>query len=115
MTTPAGLEGDPLARAVLAKLAETHGKDTPLGSFARTVLSGDATLREAANYPWHGEALGQAYTEAAMTHDALSPEAQSDIELAARTLAEAVEAAGGARPDAGGQARADGSNQDGRS
>lgn len=88
------MDHDPLARAVLARLADTHGKDTPLGSFARSVLSDGASLRAAADNPWHGEALGQAYAEAAKAQAAPSPDARAEIERAARSLAEATGSAG---------------------
>jgi hypothetical protein len=94
MTKPAGISGDSLARAVLDTVAKIHGNEAPLGSFARMVLSGEASLREAANNSWHGEALGQAFADAVRTQAALSPEARAEIEQAARKLAAATDAAG---------------------
>lgn len=56
----------PLARALLRHLATTRGSDDPLGSFARTVIDGEASLRGAADFPWHSDALVAA---AAKAHD----------------------------------------------
>jgi hypothetical protein len=53
-----------LARAVLRHLAASRDANDPLGSFARTVISGEASLRTAANFSWHSEALAAAAVEA---------------------------------------------------
>ncbi|GLW33797.1 hypothetical protein Areg01_67350 [Actinoplanes regularis] len=48
----------PLAQAVLRHLADGHpDRDDPVGSFARTVLNGEASLRQAADFSWHSTAL----------------------------------------------------------
>lgn len=54
----------PLAQALLRHLAATRGRNDALGSFARTVISGEASLRAAADFPWHSEALAAAATTA---------------------------------------------------
>jgi hypothetical protein len=48
---------EPPARALLEHLATTRDDDDPLGSLARSVLSGEASLREAASYSWHQHGL----------------------------------------------------------
>ena len=50
--------------SVLRHLAETRSKEDPLGSLARTVLTGEASLRTAAGNPWHGQGLGIAMQNA---------------------------------------------------
>ena len=45
------MTADPVARAVLRRLAELRPPDDPLHAFATTVLSGEATLRAAATHP----------------------------------------------------------------
>jgi hypothetical protein len=47
----------------LRHLATEKGTDDPLGSFARSVLDGDMSLREADN-PWHSLALATAVQKA---------------------------------------------------
>jgi hypothetical protein len=49
--------GDPVALAVLRRLAELRPPDDPLHAFAAAVLSGEATLRAAARHPAFTEAL----------------------------------------------------------
>ncbi|WP_436530079.1 hypothetical protein [Actinoplanes sp. HUAS TT8] len=55
----------PLAQALLHHLADSRpGKDDPVGSFARTVLNGEASLRAAASFSWHGNGLAEAASKA---------------------------------------------------
>ncbi|MBL7253374.1 hypothetical protein [Paractinoplanes lichenicola] len=82
------LENDPLARAVLRHLADSRGKDDAMGSFARTVLSGEATLREAAANPWHAQGLANGFAAAQRQRDEMTPEQRSAYEEQARRLAE---------------------------
>ncbi|GAB1692736.1 hypothetical protein [Krasilnikovia sp. M28-CT-15] len=77
---------EPLARAVLRHLAATRGKDDPLGSFARTVLTGEASLRTAANLPWHSEGLAAAARKAEAEQNQMSAEERAGIERAADQL-----------------------------
>lgn len=77
---------DPLARSVLRHLATTRGKDDPLGSFARTVLSGEATLRTAADNPWHSQGLAAASRAAQDEQSRMSREQRATIEQAASQL-----------------------------
>jgi hypothetical protein len=65
---------DPLASALLRHLAATRGPDDGVGSVARTVLSGQANLREAVTWSWHSEALARAYTEALRERDRMTAE-----------------------------------------
>lgn len=81
-----GIADDPLARSVLRHLARTHGKDDPLGSFAHSVLNGEASLREAANNPWHSAGLATAAQTAQANRDRMGPEERAEIERAARRL-----------------------------
>jgi hypothetical protein len=81
-----GIADDPLARCVLKHLAARRGTDDPLGSFARTVLDGEATLREAADNPWHSQGLAEAAQQARAAQDQMSPEERAEIEKAARRL-----------------------------
>jgi hypothetical protein len=111
---PGDMSQDPLARAVLRKLAETYPKEQPLASFARTVLSGEASLWEAARHPWHDQALGRAFADATAARRDLSEAERSAIEKAADRLRKAVEAeaddteAGQAFSDPGGARRGQG-------
>lgn len=77
---------EPLARAILAKLARTRGPNDPLGSLAHTVLSGEADLRTAASMSWHGTALHASFAEAIANRDALSSEERAEFERQARLL-----------------------------
>ena len=77
---------DPLARAVLQHLAGTRQKDDPLGSLARTVLDGEAKLREAANDPWHSQGLAAAAKAAVEEQSGMSPEQRNEIEQSGRRL-----------------------------
>lgn len=78
----------PLARAVLAKLAQTHTADEPLGSFARTVLRGEASLRGAVALPWHGQALDEAFRRAQEERRRMPTEQRERIEREATLLRE---------------------------
>ncbi|MEV1288757.1 hypothetical protein [Micromonospora sp. NPDC049679] len=75
----------PLARAMLAKLAAIHGDDHPLGSFARSVLGG-ASLRSAASNPWHAEGMGRAFTEVQRRYSEMSAEERAGYEREAQRL-----------------------------
>ncbi|AGZ39610.1 hypothetical protein [Actinoplanes friuliensis] len=77
---------DPLARSVLNHLAKTRGKDDPLGSLARTVISGEATLRTAADNSWHSQGLAEAAQAAQDEQNRMTPEQRADYESAARRL-----------------------------
>jgi hypothetical protein len=77
---------DPLARSVLRHLAKTRGKDDPLGSFARTVINGEATLRTAANNSWHSHGLAAAAQSAQDEQNRMTPEERAGYERAARRL-----------------------------
>jgi hypothetical protein len=77
---------DPLARSVLRHLAATRGKDDALGSMARTVLSGEATLRAAADNPWHSQGLAAATETARAEQSRMSPEERAGYEHEARQL-----------------------------
>jgi hypothetical protein len=83
---------DPLARAVLRKLETIHPKDAPLGSFARTVLTGEASLHDAARHPWHGQALSRAFTDAELARRHLSEKERAEIEKSATRLGKAHKA-----------------------
>jgi hypothetical protein len=96
----------PLARAVLANLARTRGGDDPLGSLARTVLGGEADLRAAATSSWHGQALGDAFTESLARRDDLTPTERAEIERQARELRNVGEQ----KPDDRDSNRAEGSD-----
>ncbi len=92
----------PLARAVLRHLAESRGKDDPMGSLARMVLSGQAGLRAAANDPWHSQGLADAVQKAMDEQNRMTPEQRAEYESAAQRLrsagaAEDDDAAEGAR------------------
>lgn len=76
----------PLARAVLRHLAETRGKDDPMGSLARTVLTGEASLRTAASNPWHGQGLATAMQKAINEQNHMTPEQRAEYERVAQRL-----------------------------
>jgi tRNA-dihydrouridine synthase len=82
-----GIADDPLARSLLRQLAAERGADDPLGSFARTVLDGEMSLREAADNPWHAQALAAAMQRARTALDHMSPQERAEIQQAARQLA----------------------------
>ena len=79
----------PLARAVLTTLARTRGGDDPLGSLARTVLSGEVDLHEAAQFSWHGQGLDDAFTASLAQRDALTPAERAEWERQAQQLRDA--------------------------
>ncbi|NYF58553.1 hypothetical protein [Micromonospora purpureochromogenes] len=79
----------PLARAVLTTLARSRGGDDPLGSLARTVLSGEADLRTAVEFSWHGRALDDAFTASLNERDALPREERAEWERQAQQLRDA--------------------------
>jgi len=78
--------GRPLAAAVLRHLAATRGPDDPLGSLARTVISGEAGLREAAAYSWHSEGLLTALEAALRERGRMTGEQLAAYERAADGL-----------------------------
>lgn len=80
------LTEQPMARAVLRHLAATRGRDDPMGSLARTVLSGEASLRTAASDPWHGQGLASAMQKAVEEQNSMSPEQRAEYERAAQRL-----------------------------
>ncbi|GGQ84021.1 hypothetical protein [Couchioplanes azureus] len=81
----------PLARALLRHLATTRGENDPLGSFARTVINGEATLRAAADFPWHSDALATAAAKAQEEQQQMTPEERASYERAAEDLRAAPE------------------------
>jgi len=70
----------PQARAVLRYLARTRGEDDPMGSLARTVLSGQASLRTAAADPWHAEGLATAGQAARDEQSRMTPQERAQYE-----------------------------------
>jgi hypothetical protein len=56
---------DPVVTALLRRLVELRPAPDPLRAFAATVLSGEATLRAAADHPAFAEAFTEALTAAA--------------------------------------------------
>ncbi|MEU4383206.1 hypothetical protein [Micromonospora echinofusca] len=79
----------PLARAVLTTLARIRSGDDPLGSLARTVLNGEADLRTAAAFSWHGRALDDAFTASLREREAASREERAEWERQAQQLRDA--------------------------
>ncbi|MET7971020.1 hypothetical protein [Micromonospora sp. NPDC005305] len=79
----------PLARAVLTTLAKNRGGNDPLGSLSRTVLHGEADLRTAAAFSWHGLALDDAFTASLNERDALTRDERAEWERQAQQLREA--------------------------
>jgi hypothetical protein len=77
---------DPLARGLLSHLAATRGASDPLGSLARTVLSGRSGLRQAVTWSWHGEALMSAFAEAQRERDRMSPAERAAYDQQAAAL-----------------------------
>jgi hypothetical protein len=77
---------EPLARALLRHLATTRGSNDPLGSFARTVVNGEAGLQTAANFPWHSDALATAAAEAQQEQQQMTPEQRAEYERVAERL-----------------------------
>ncbi|MGN9811373.1 hypothetical protein ACTMSW_18670 [Micromonospora sp. BQ11] len=82
----------PLARAVLTTLARNRGSDDPLGSLARTVLRGEADLRTAVGFSWHGRALDDAFTASLTERESLSQDERAEWEQQAQQLREAGDA-----------------------
>lgn len=80
------LAGQPLARAVLRHLADTRGKDDPMGSLARIVLTGEASLRAAAHNAWHAQGLATALQQAMDEQSQMTPEERAEYESVARRL-----------------------------
>jgi hypothetical protein len=76
----------PLARAVLRHLAATPGKDDPMGSLARTVLTGEAGLRTAASDPRHSQGLATAMQKAIDEQNGMTPQQRAAYESAAQCL-----------------------------
>jgi hypothetical protein len=76
----------PLARAVLRHLAATRGPDDSVGSLARVVLSGKASLREVAADPWHAQGLADAFQIAQDEQNRMTPEQRLAYEQQARRL-----------------------------
>jgi hypothetical protein len=79
---------DPLARGLLNHLATTRGPDDPLGSLSRSVLSGQADLRQAVTWSWHGEALMSAFTAALRERERMSPSERAAYDQQAAALAQ---------------------------
>lgn len=76
----------PLARVVLRHLAETRSKNDPMGSLARTGLTGEATLRTAAANPWHAQGLATSMQKAIDEQNRMSPEQRAEYERTATHL-----------------------------
>jgi hypothetical protein len=81
----------PLAHALLRHLAGTRGEEDPMGSLARTVLSGEATLRKAADDPQHGQGLAAAFHKAMDELNSMSGEQRAEYERAGARIRQAVE------------------------
>lgn len=79
-------ESGPLAAGLLHHLAGTRGPGDPLGSLARTVLSGQADLRRAVTWSWHGEALMSAYAAALRERDRMPAADRAAYEKQAAAL-----------------------------
>jgi hypothetical protein len=77
---------EPLAKAVLKHLAKHRPADDPMGSFARTVITGEADLRTAANFGWHSDALAAAADAAQRARQQMPPEQRAVIEEQAARL-----------------------------
>jgi hypothetical protein len=77
---------DPLADSLLNHFATTRGAADPLGSLARTVLSGQAGLRQAVTWSWHGEAMMSAFAAAMRERDRMSPAERAAYDEQAATL-----------------------------
>jgi hypothetical protein len=82
----ADIAGQPLAQAVLRHLATTRSEDDPLGSLARTVISGEADLRTAATNPPYGQALASAFQESQDAYARMSPEQRHEYSQQAQRL-----------------------------
>ncbi|MBQ1041481.1 hypothetical protein KBX03_03065 [Micromonospora sp. C72] len=79
----------PLARAVLTTIARSRGGNDPLGSLAGTVLRGEADLRTAIQFSWHGRALDDAFTASLAERDAIPRDERAEWERQAQQLREA--------------------------
>ncbi|MBB2943269.1 hypothetical protein FB565_002982 [Actinoplanes lutulentus] len=77
---------EPLAQAVMRHLADTRGKDDPLGSLARSVLSGESTLRGAVRSSWYGEGLATAAADGLRAQDSFSFDQRAAVERDAARL-----------------------------
>lgn len=64
---------DALALGLLNHLATTRGAADPLGSLSRSVLSGQANMRQAVTWSWHGEALMSAFAAAQRERERMTP------------------------------------------
>jgi hypothetical protein len=78
---------EPLARALLAKLARTRGADDPLGSLARAVLGGEVDLRTAVTSSWYERALDDAFTGSLARRDGPPASERAEIDRQARWVA----------------------------
>lgn len=85
------ITSQPLAQALLRKLAATRGADDPLGSLARTVVEGRASLREAAAHSWHREALVAGFASALDRQRAMSAVEREEIRRTAQHLQAAAD------------------------
>lgn len=76
---------------LLRYLEQARDKGDPLGSFARTVLDGEATLQEAATFGWHGEALAAAAGKGFEELQQLTPEQRQQLDREAVRYGERLE------------------------
>jgi hypothetical protein len=83
---------DPLAAGVLRHLAATRGPADPLGSLARSVLSGQASLREAVTWSWHGEAMATEFAGALRERDRMTAAERAAYDRQAADLSRRLEA-----------------------
>lgn len=90
------IQHNPLARAVLRHLADTHRKDSPLGSFAQTVLNGEASLQASAQFSWHSDGIAEAFERGVRDLEKLSPEERNRIEQEAIGYRELLDELNGA-------------------
>jgi hypothetical protein len=67
-------------------MAATRSKDDPMGSLARTVLSGEAALRTAAANPWHSDGLATSLANAQAERDRMTPDQRLAYERDAERL-----------------------------
>ena len=79
---------EPLANGLLRHLATTRGPGDPLGSLARSVLSGQADLRQAATWSWHGEGLASSFAAALRERDRMPAEERDAYDRQAAALEE---------------------------
>jgi hypothetical protein len=80
---------------VLRHAAASRSGDDPVGSFARTVLSGEATLQGAAANPWHSQGLAGALEKAQRERDQMTPQQRAVYDEAAQRLRAADNDEGG--------------------